>query len=67
MANYNKILLMEFIIQDMLLFYVEPLKGRMLRSELVSVRAPAPSSWRSSFRGGPTGSWATGTWSSPTA
>jgi len=34
---YDKILLMEFILQDMLLFYVEPLKARMLRSELVTV------------------------------
>ncbi len=34
---YNRLLLLEFIIQDMLLFYVEPLKARMLRSELVTI------------------------------
>jgi hypothetical protein len=34
---YNKILLMEYILQCMLMFYVNPLRARMLRSELVSV------------------------------
>lgn len=34
---YKKILLMEYIIQDMLLFYVKPIKGRMIRSELVAL------------------------------
>ncbi|MBD3389237.1 MAG: hypothetical protein GF416_09090 [Candidatus Altiarchaeales archaeon] len=35
--QYNKLMLMEFILQDMLLFYIKPLKGKLLRSELVSL------------------------------
>jgi hypothetical protein len=34
---YNKILLMEYILQCMLLFYVKPLKAKILRSELVTI------------------------------
>ncbi|MBU0762473.1 MAG: hypothetical protein KKD39_05555 [Candidatus Altiarchaeota archaeon] len=35
--NYNKLYLMEYILQNMLHFYVEPMKARMLRSELVTI------------------------------
>jgi len=34
---YNRILLMEYILQDLLLFYVKPVTGMMLRSELISL------------------------------
>jgi hypothetical protein len=35
--QYNKILLMEYVLQSMLAFYVKPSRARMLRSELLSI------------------------------
>ena len=35
--QYRKIQLMEYIIQSMLMYYVNPAKGKILRSELVSI------------------------------
>lgn len=34
---YNKILLMEYILQDLLFFYVKPVKGLLYRSELITI------------------------------
>ena len=34
---YNKLILMEYILQSMLYFYIKPTKARFLRSELVSI------------------------------
>lgn len=35
--QYRRLVLMEYVLQSMLFFYVNPMKGRLLRSELVSV------------------------------